>query len=250
MHDLMLDDRPVHQPLDMYSYMDAEWATCPLTRRSMGGGTIMLAGGAVGYKANLLPTVAMSSTEAEFMEAAVMGRMMLYCRSVMWDLGIPQCAATIGYEDNDACTSMAMAQKPTPRTRHIDIKYHVICQWVEQDMIKLERVASIFNVADIFTKQLGPLLFRRHCDYLMGRVPPQYSSHYKDIRLRTNPERLRQDGVCVEGQERWMDAQGKAQWAAVSAKFSIDPLPSAEDYCRLWADVTRFWHRNYDGILL
>jgi hypothetical protein len=117
----MMDVRPMHQPLDMYSFMDAEWATCPLTRRLMGGGSIMLAGGVVGYKANLLWTVAMSSTEAEFMEAAVMGRMMLYCRSVMWDLGVPQCAATIGYKDNDACTSMTMAQKLTPRTRHIDI---------------------------------------------------------------------------------------------------------------------------------
>ena len=55
----------------------------------MGGGMIMIAGGAVGWKANLLPTVAMSSTEAEFMEAAVMGRMMLFYRSTMWDLGIP-----------------------------------------------------------------------------------------------------------------------------------------------------------------
>ena len=32
MHDLMMNGRPVHQPLDMYSYMDAEWATCLLTR--------------------------------------------------------------------------------------------------------------------------------------------------------------------------------------------------------------------------
>ena len=95
----------------------------------------MIAGGAVGWKSNLLPMVAMSSTEAEFMEATVMGRMMLFCRSVMWDLGIPQYAATVGYEDNNACTLMAMVQKPTLRTRYTDIKYHGICQWTEQDLI-------------------------------------------------------------------------------------------------------------------
>ena len=102
-----------------------------------------------------------------------MGRMMLFCRSVTWDLGVPQCAATIKYEDNDACTSMAMIKKPTLRTRHIDIKYHIICQWVKQDRIKLEQVAPILDVADIFTKQLGPLLFRRHYNYLMDGVPPR-----------------------------------------------------------------------------
>ncbi len=49
--------------------------------------------------------------------------MILFVRSVLWDLGVPQEAATILYEDNDACTAMANAQKPTPRTRHMDIKY-------------------------------------------------------------------------------------------------------------------------------
>ena len=114
MHDLLLYGRALHGPSDMYSYMDAEWATCPITRRLMGGGFIMIAGGAVDWKVQLLPTVAMSLTEAEYTEAAVMGRMYLYCRSVMWDLGVPQCSATIAYEDNAACTMMAQAQKTTP----------------------------------------------------------------------------------------------------------------------------------------
>ena len=126
----------------------------------MGGANAHLAGGVVAYKVNLLPTVAMSSTEAEFMMAAQAGRLYLFCRSVLWDLGVPQKAATVAYEDNDACTSMAMARKPTSRTRHIDIKYHVLCQWVEQDLIHLERIATKLNTAEIFTKILGPLLFR------------------------------------------------------------------------------------------
>ena len=207
----------------------------------------MIAGGAVAWKANLIPTVAMSSTEAEFMEAAIIGRMMLFCRSVMWDLGIPQCAATVGYEDNDACTSMAMAQKPTPRTRHIDIKYHVICQWTEQDLIQLERVASALNVADIFTKQLGPLLFRRHCDYLMGRVPPQYSSHFQNVGRAGNPTRLRRDDTCVEATERWIQDPGTH--AAAAAKLSVETAPTCGEYGRLWEEVTRFWHRNYEGLV-
>ena len=52
---------------------------------------------------------------------------------------------------------------------------------MEQDLIKLERIPTALNIADIFTKQLGPLLFKRHCDYLMGRVPPQYSSAYQQF---------------------------------------------------------------------
>ena len=143
---------------------------------------LRLAGGSVAYKCKLQPTVAQSSTESEFMSAADCGKMILYVRSVMWDLGIPQHAATIAYEDNDACTAMANARKPTSRTRHMDIKYHVLCEWVERDLIKLERVDTSQNLADHFTKQLGPNLFHRHVDYILGRVPPQYSACFKRLK--------------------------------------------------------------------
>ena len=130
------------------------------------------------YKVNLLVTIAQSSTEAEYMQATALGKIILYARSIMWDLSVPQLTATIAYEDNDACTSMANARRPTSRTRHVDIKWHVLCQWIEQDLIKLERIPTALNIADIFTKQLGPLLFKRHCDYLMGRVPRHDKVHF------------------------------------------------------------------------
>jgi hypothetical protein len=56
------------------------------------------------------------------------GKMILFVRSVLWDLDIPQEAVTILYEDNDACTAMGNAQKSTSCTRHIDIKYFSICE--------------------------------------------------------------------------------------------------------------------------
>jgi hypothetical protein len=48
------------------------------------------------------------------MAAYDIGKMILFVRSVLWDLGIPQEAATVIYEDNDACTAMGNAQKPAP----------------------------------------------------------------------------------------------------------------------------------------
>ena len=180
-HDLLVDGRPAHNPAELHGFFDADWAACPLTRRSMGGDCLRLAGGTVAYKARLQPTVAQSSTESEYMEASDGGRMLLFVRSVLWDLGIPQCAASIAYEDNDACTAMANAQKPTARTRHMDVKYHVLSEWVERDLIQLERVHTSKNLADHFTKQLTPALFHRHMDYILGHVPPQYSYYYKQF---------------------------------------------------------------------
>ena len=39
-HDLLLDKRPSHNPLQLYAHMDSDWAACPITRRSMGGGVM------------------------------------------------------------------------------------------------------------------------------------------------------------------------------------------------------------------
>ena len=109
------------------------------------------------------------------------GKMILFVRSVLWDLHIPQEAATVLYEDYDACTAMGNAQKPTPRTRHMDIKYFLICERVDRDLMHLERIDTTINMADHFTKALNRALFHRHADFLLGHVPPFYSPVYQSI---------------------------------------------------------------------
>ena len=178
--DLLPDGRPSHGITDLHGYVDSDWATCPRTRRSLTGVCVRLAGGTIAYKTKLQPTIAQSSTEAEFMGASDFGKILLYVRSVLWDLGVPQHAASILYEDNDACTAMAMAQKPTPRTRHMDIKYQVICEWVKRDLLHLKRIDTSINLADLFTKHLAPSLFYRHTDYVLGHVPPHYAPTFED----------------------------------------------------------------------
>jgi hypothetical protein len=140
-----------------------------------------LAGGPIAYKSKLQPTVACSSTEAEFVQAADAGRMSLYVRSILWDMDVPQDAATILYEDNDGATAMANAGKPTPRSRHIDIKYYALQEWVERDLLVLERIDTSLNMSDHLTKPLGRILFYRHRDFYMGHVPPPYSPKYNDF---------------------------------------------------------------------
>ena len=76
-HDLLLDGRPKHAANDLHAYMDSEWATCPKTHRLVGGANLRLASGTIAHKLKLQPTVAQSSTEAEFIEAADCGKMII-----------------------------------------------------------------------------------------------------------------------------------------------------------------------------
>jgi hypothetical protein len=111
-HDIKMENRPIDDPLVLSGSMDSGWGSCLLTRRSFGGVMMRMSGGPVAYKARLHPSIAGSSTTAEFMMAYNGGRMSLYLRSILWDLGLPQDAATILYEDNDGATAMANAGKP------------------------------------------------------------------------------------------------------------------------------------------
>jgi hypothetical protein len=176
--DIFLDGRPQFDASIVHAYADSDWATCVKTRRSFGGSCIRLAGGTIAYKCKFQPTVAGSSTEAEFMAAYDTGKMILFIRSVLWDLHVPQEAATVLFEDNDGCTAMGNAQKPTPRTRHIDIKYFSLAEWVERDLMILERIDTSINMSDHMTKGLQTILFHRHADFLLGHVPPMYSPIY------------------------------------------------------------------------
>ena len=85
------------------------------------------------------------------------------------------------YEDNDACTAMGNARKPTPHTRHIDIKYFLLCDWIERDLLILERIDTTINVSDHLTKGMMRILFHHHADYLLGSIPPGYSPVYQSI---------------------------------------------------------------------
>ena len=74
---------------------------------------------------------------------------------------------------------MGNAQKPTTRTRHIDIKYFALCDWVKRDLILLDRIDTSINLADHLTKILSRTLFHRHADFLLGHIPPKYSPVYQ-----------------------------------------------------------------------
>jgi hypothetical protein len=158
----------------MFGAVDSDYAGDTTHRRSVTGIILRIAGGTIFYKTKFQDTIALSSTEAEFTAAAEAGKYILYVRSILEQLGIPQHEATTLYEDNQGALLMANAQQPTKRTRHMDIKTFVLQQWVEQDLIRLKRINTTDNYADVMTKSTGRTLFYRHMNYILGKIIPTY----------------------------------------------------------------------------
>ena len=58
------------------------------------------------------------------------------------------------FADNQGAIALAKDNKFHARTKHIDLRYHFVCEAVEDRKIKLEYIPTAKNIADIFTKPL------------------------------------------------------------------------------------------------
>jgi len=70
---------------------------------------------------------------------------------------------------------MGNAQQPTRNTRHMELKKFALVDWIENDLILLQRIKSENNYSDPCTKPLGRTLYYKHFDYVMGRIRPRYA---------------------------------------------------------------------------
>jgi hypothetical protein len=116
-----------------------------------------LAGASVTWKARVQPTVALSTTESEFLAASDTCRLGLFIRAVLAKILQPQHTATTVYEDNDACQMVADSTAPTRQMRHISIRVFALQDWTERNLISLTACASNANASGMFTKQLGKI---------------------------------------------------------------------------------------------
>ena len=70
---------------------------------------------------------------------------------------------TVIYEDNASTIKVAMNEKRHPGMRHIDMKYFYVRERVlETKDIEVKYISTDNMTADIFTKNLGLNLFRKH----------------------------------------------------------------------------------------
>ena len=155
--------------------VDSDWASDSTHRKSVSGIVLQIAGGAVLYKTKFQDTIALSSTQEEFSAACDAGKCILYVRSLLQEIGLNQENATTLYIDNNGALLMANAQQPTRRTRHVEIKQFVLLEWVENDLIELQRITTSDNYSDGFTKALGRILHYCHFHRVMGRKIPSYT---------------------------------------------------------------------------
>ena len=114
----------------LIGFVDAAYANDLSKQRSTTGYVFTYSGGAVVYRSKTQSLTALSSTEAEFIAAVTAAKTAKYIRSVLYKLGLQQIDPTPIYKDNKPTINIVASQKPTERTRHIDIRFFAIQDWI------------------------------------------------------------------------------------------------------------------------
>ena len=135
-------------------WCDADWAGDPDTRRSTTGFVAKMGHNTIEWKTRRQPTVALSSSEAEYMALTSAVSHILWHRQLMANLGFGDESPTIIYEDNTGCLAMAENQVSRDRTKHIDIKLHFCREAVQNKQVMIIQCPTERMTADILTKAL------------------------------------------------------------------------------------------------
>lgn len=147
---------------DLYGFTDADWAGDSYDRKSTTGYLFMMGSTPITWNSKKQPTVALSSTESEYMAITEGTKEALWLRRLFGELKVqnPQ-DSTFIYGDNQGSLNLSHNPIYHGRTKHIEVRHHFIREKILSGEINLEYVPTDEQLADIMTKALGRTAFER-----------------------------------------------------------------------------------------
>ncbi|KAL9247820.1 hypothetical protein vseg_021208 [Gypsophila vaccaria] len=141
--------------MTLEAYSDAAYASCPLTRRSFTAYFICLGGSPISWKTKKQPTVARSSTEAEYRAMTSTTSEVMWLKGLLRCLGIDIRDTVPLHVDNQSAIHIAKNPVCHERTKHIEVDIHFIRDEIKRGTISPRYIPTQLQLADILTKALG-----------------------------------------------------------------------------------------------
>ncbi|GBN10581.1 Retrovirus-related Pol polyprotein from transposon TNT 1-94 [Araneus ventricosus] len=142
----------------VYGYSDSDWGNSQEDRKSYSGYCFMLSNSVISWESRKQKTVALSSTESEYMSLSDSCKEVSYLQKLLCelDLGVLSKQITI---DVDTHSAIKLAENSLfhSRTKHIDIRHDFIRDVLEDGKIAAKHVSTSKMGADILTKPLDSL---------------------------------------------------------------------------------------------
>ena len=111
---------------------------------------------------------AAASSESEFVALAEVVDELRFLRQVKGFLTPPINGNIIIREDNEGVIKMATNRFSSTRTRHVDVKHHIVRDAVESGIVRIHYVKSVELHAYALTKALDVNTFETHARFLLN----------------------------------------------------------------------------------
>jgi len=117
-----------------------------------------LFGGAVSWMSKRQSIVALSTTEAEYMEGTHASKEEVWLQRLCSSMGLVQRAIRIYYDNQ---TEILLAKNPAyhSKTKHIDVQYHFVRDMVEDKKVLLVKVGTLKNTSYALIKSMSTKKF-------------------------------------------------------------------------------------------
>jgi hypothetical protein len=152
--------------LNLVGYSDADWGN-DSTRRSISGYRFKFGAGVISWSSKKQKTVALSSTEAEYMALTQACKEAMWLKRLLKEMKCREDEAVPLEVDNISCMALAKNPEFHARVKHIDIQCHFIREKVATGEVTLKYCPTREMVADVLTKAV-PRAKHEWCTKAMG----------------------------------------------------------------------------------
>ena len=148
-------------------YTDSDWAGDTMTRNSRSGYVFQIGDTSISWKSKQQSVVAASSVEAEYIAKSHAVKESLWIRTICqeFDLLIDRKPFKV-FADNTGAIALANDSIISNRSKHIDVSYHLIRDYVEMGKVILEYISTDLMVADGLTKALAAVKHKKFVEML------------------------------------------------------------------------------------
>jgi hypothetical protein len=146
---------------ELLAFTDSDYAGDEEDRKSTSGYVFLMSSGAVSWCSKKQPIVTLSTTEAEFVAAAVCACQGVWMKRILEELG-HSCGDCITIMcDNSSTIKLSKNPVMHGRSKHIDVRFHFLRNLSKKGEIELIHCPSQDQVADIMTKPLKLEVFQK-----------------------------------------------------------------------------------------
>ncbi|XP_071652413.1 uncharacterized protein [Temnothorax longispinosus] len=145
---------------ELESYSNADYASDEATRRSVSGIVFKFSGGAIVWASKRQQSVALSTTEAEYVAASEAAKDAVWLSRLFNEI-LPLGNVPLLLVDNASAIKLAKNPSFYKRSKHIDVRAHFVRERVQNGELKIEHISSGEQVADVLTKPIPRVQFQR-----------------------------------------------------------------------------------------